>query len=152
MAQTSLIAYIEVRATLPMRQKAVLNAIGELGGHATMHAVAMHMLRPLHTLSGRFSELQKKELIWISSYERFGTRFRAVYSLNQPSGCHQTKFAEAAPRVTFSYGWGEGMEGGARIRSLITLPPAMTAKGERGLEPMPSLSPAPLSRKMEVKP
>ena len=83
--QTSLVAYQKVLPTLTRRQQEVLDALEGLGGSATMHRVAMHILRPLHCISGRFGELVKKERIWISSYEFAGGSWRAIYTLNAPA-------------------------------------------------------------------
>lgn len=63
MAQTSLITYDTIKPSLNHRQTEVLHAIEILGGSATMHKVAIKMFRPLHTISGRFSELVKKGYI-----------------------------------------------------------------------------------------
>lgn len=58
-SQTSLIAWMDVQKDITERQNQVIQAIRELNGVATMHAVAFRLNLPLHTISGRFSELVK---------------------------------------------------------------------------------------------
>lgn len=60
--QTKLEAYLSIEYSLPKRQLDVINALKELN-RATMHQVADHMVVPLNTISGRFSELKRKGLI-----------------------------------------------------------------------------------------
>jgi len=63
MPQTSLSSWTKVQQTLPYRQFQVWYALREMGNRATMHGVAVHLQVPLHTISGRFSELKKKGMI-----------------------------------------------------------------------------------------
>lgn len=60
---TRLTAYEAILENLTERQGAVLEAIKGLGGRATMHQVAEAMHVPLNTISGRFSELRRLNLI-----------------------------------------------------------------------------------------
>lgn len=63
--QTSLLAYQSIRTDLTRRQEQVYNTLILMGGQGTMHEVAMKLLVPLNTISGRFSELERKG--WIKS-------------------------------------------------------------------------------------
>ena len=74
--QAKLSAYMEVQESLSLRQRAVLDAIGNLGGKATMHKVADQLGVPLNTISGRFSELYKKGYIRPIGYEKEENKVR----------------------------------------------------------------------------
>lgn len=80
MKQTSLTAFSSaVRPNLTARQMAVLRVLKDFGP-MTMHEVAIKLLRPLNTLSGRFSELERKQMIAPSGIERIpGRHPRTVY-------------------------------------------------------------------------
>lgn len=80
MMQTSLSAWSEVRKDLNRRQLDVLHAIIQLGGRATMHRVALRLNVPLNTISGRFSELQRKGYLQPVEIDQTpGYRARTVY-------------------------------------------------------------------------
>lgn len=84
MKQTSLLAYQGVKSTLTQRQYAVMRAIRECGGRATMHKVALRLFLPLHSVSGRFSELEKKG--WIKAVDIDTSpqrRPRTVYAIKE---------------------------------------------------------------------
>jgi predicted transcriptional regulator len=46
------------------RKLEVFNAIKSLGGSATLWEVSQHLNKPIHTLSGRITELKKMQLIF----------------------------------------------------------------------------------------
>ncbi len=79
-SQCRLTAWTEVRNGLPSRQAEVLSAIVHLGGKATMHDVARKLGVPLHTISGRFSELVRKKLIEAAGITEEG-RKRTIYAI-----------------------------------------------------------------------
>lgn len=54
----------KIEPTLKGRKLEVLNAIKAIGGKATMYEVAEYINRPMHTISGRFGELVKMNLIY----------------------------------------------------------------------------------------
>ena len=56
-------AYQSIYPTLGGRQREVMRAIKALGNRATMHEVADHLRTPVNCISGRFSELERKEMI-----------------------------------------------------------------------------------------
>ncbi len=56
-------AWINVSKNLNERQSAVISAMKNLGGKATMHQVAAFLNVGVHTVSPRFSELFRKEMI-----------------------------------------------------------------------------------------
>jgi len=83
MKQTSLLAWQSVSVTLSKRQAEVLTALREVGGRATMHKIALHLGRPLYSISGRFSELEKKGYIQpIEIEKQDGYHPRTVYQAN----------------------------------------------------------------------
>lgn len=53
----------KILPTLSGRKLEVLNAIKSLGGKATLYEVGQNLNKPIHTISGRFTELKKLELI-----------------------------------------------------------------------------------------
>jgi hypothetical protein len=58
MHPNSIITYKEkVLPSIAGRKLQVLNAIKALGGEASSYEVALYLNRPIHTLSGRFTEL-----------------------------------------------------------------------------------------------
>jgi len=60
---TSASAYHLLRGKLRKRQGEVLRAVQELGGFATSYEVAERLGVPLHTISGRITELKEKEVL-----------------------------------------------------------------------------------------
>lgn len=78
--ENSLKVYKEkVLPTLMGRKLQVLNSIKSLGGEATMWEVSQLMNVPVHTISGRFSELSSDKLKLIEdtgkSKEHHGNKF-----------------------------------------------------------------------------
>lgn len=59
MKQTSLDSFIAIKRELPKRRAEVLRAVEELGGSASSFQVAERLGLPLHSISGRITELQK---------------------------------------------------------------------------------------------
>ena len=76
----SLLAFTEVKKTLPTRQAIVYEAVKRLGC-TSMHNVAIFLNVPLHTISGRFGELVKKGKLRISGGEVVNGSRRALYEV-----------------------------------------------------------------------
>ncbi len=55
--QTSLHAFVAIRKELPKRRAEVLRAIQSLGGKASSFEIAEWLNLPLHSVSGRITEL-----------------------------------------------------------------------------------------------
>lgn len=118
MKQTSLAAWAEVKKDLTDRQYAVMLTIRQLGGYGTMHQIAMRMLVPLHSLSGRFGELERMQYITPSGLDvNPGHRPRTIYRLvewpleGKPTEISQGEQYQAkrSPPVALSSPFGNGI-------------------------------------------
>jgi len=78
--QAKLEAFSEVKKTLGKRQKAVLQAITDLGGMATSFEVADKLKLPINCVSGRFTELRKKGYITELAHTRTKPK-RTIYTV-----------------------------------------------------------------------
>ena len=73
----SKLAFKKVKETIPKMWERVLN---EVDGKRSTIEIANLLRVPIHTISGRFSELKAKQKIFQSSSTKIGSKSYAVYS------------------------------------------------------------------------
>lgn len=73
----SKLAFKQVKVTIPKMQDRVLN---EVDGIKSTIEIANILGVPIHTISGRFSELKAKQKIFQTSSIKIGSKSYAVYT------------------------------------------------------------------------
>lgn len=73
----SKLAFTKVKETIPKMWEKVLN---EVDGIKSTQEIANILRVPIHTISGRFSELKAKHKIYQTSSNKIGSKHYAVYS------------------------------------------------------------------------
>lgn len=73
----SKLAFKQAKVTIPKMQDRVLN---EVDGIKSTLDIANILGVPIHTISGRFSELKAKQKIFQTSSKKIGSKSYAVYS------------------------------------------------------------------------
>lgn len=73
----SKLAFQQVKVTIPKMQDRVLN---EIDGIKSTLDIANILGVPIHTISGRFSELKAKQKIYQTSSKKIGRKSYAVYT------------------------------------------------------------------------
>lgn len=73
----SKLAFQQVKVTIPKMQDRVLN---EVDGISSTLDIANKLGVPIHTISGRFSELKAKQKIFQTSSKKISSKSYAVYS------------------------------------------------------------------------
>ncbi|EFK36848.1 Uncharacterised protein [Chryseobacterium gleum] len=73
----SKLAFQQVKETIPKMWEKVLN---EVDGKRSTIEIATILRVPIHTISGRFSELKAKHKIYQTSSKKIGSKSYAVYS------------------------------------------------------------------------
>ncbi|MCC3214988.1 hypothetical protein LIV57_06860 [Chryseobacterium sp. X308] len=73
----SKLAFQQVKVIIPKMQDRVLN---EVDGIKSTIEIATILGVPIHTISGRFSELKAKQKIYQTSSKKIGSKSYAVYS------------------------------------------------------------------------
>ncbi|MGL6125766.1 hypothetical protein [Chryseobacterium artocarpi] len=73
----SKLAFKKVMETIPKMWEKVLN---EVDGKRSTIEIANILRVPIHTISGRFSELKAKQKIYQTSSKKIGNKHYAVYS------------------------------------------------------------------------
>lgn len=73
----SKLAFQQIKVTIPKMQDRVLN---EVDGIRSTIEIANILGVPIHTISGRFSELKAKQKIFQTSSKKIGSKSYAVYS------------------------------------------------------------------------
>jgi hypothetical protein len=118
----SLLAFVEVKKTLPARQAVVYEAMKRLGC-ASMHDAAIFLNVPLHTISGRFGELVKKGKLRIVGAEEMKGNKRSLYEIeySNPEPGLGTAHGEAtSPVFGETAGGGKGTSPNCRDLSSTT--------------------------------
>lgn len=73
----SKLAFQQVKFVIPKMQDRVLN---EVDGISSTLDIANKLGVPIHTISGRFSELKAKQKIYQTSSKKIGSKSYAVYT------------------------------------------------------------------------
>lgn len=73
----SKLVFTKIKVTIPKMQDRVLN---EVDGIKSTIEIANILGVPIHTISGRFSELKAKQKIYQTSSKKIGSKSYAVYS------------------------------------------------------------------------
>lgn len=73
----SKLAFQLAKVTIPKMQERVLN---EVDGISSTIDIANKLGVPIHTISGRFSELKAKQKIYQTSSKKIGSKSYAVYT------------------------------------------------------------------------
>ncbi|WP_126654082.1 hypothetical protein [Chryseobacterium aureum] len=73
----SKLAFQQAKVTIPKMQDRVLN---EVDGIKSTLDIANKLGVPIHTISGRFSELKAKQKIFQTSSKKIGSKSYAVYT------------------------------------------------------------------------
>ena len=68
MTLNQFVNFVEERE-LSVNQREVLFHLLRLGGRGTMHDISLSMRKPVHAISGRFSELERKGCV-MRAYKR----------------------------------------------------------------------------------